>query len=439
MSLSNLCAGVGMNPGTMDCPVVPGVAKYLAVWNGKLTKAQLAQGLAVCKASLIADSKRSKYDPAKLMLFPFIDELTNNKEQNTEASLASGFTQVTREGLPKYAAKVRTDLYQVVQLRKINNQPIRYAFIDDKNLFLGTGNDTDDLIGRAGRLFTDGIDVHGYANVDGESMVAIQADNAFETFDMPKCIKLDGNPEKLFKRLKDVYLYETAAATSSVVTPATAATRTVTITAIGSDGDIIDIQNASAASISGGAVSKTSSESTTTLLAAKVAAAITAATGTNGGYTATNSAAVITITAPASLGATVNSQNTAPVVTGGITASSTAFSGGVTGTYSYTLHLSAKMQSPDPTRPLDFFSDYGASALGTDKTLWKITRTDTGATVAVTTLAVTSTGFDVTITPATMAAIPSGTTILYNFVAPPLLDAALVVGIEGNELAWVKP
>jgi hypothetical protein len=121
----------------------------------------------------------------------------------------------------------------------------------------------------------------------------------------------------------------TEAAAATVTTPAVAATRTVTITAIGADDDTIDILQG-ASSISGGPVIQTAAETTVTLLAAKIKAAINAATATNGGYTADNLAGVLTITAPLSAGATVNASDTAPVVVGTITDTHTAFGGGVT-------------------------------------------------------------------------------------------------------------
>lgn len=108
---------------------------------------------------------------------------------------------------------------------------------------------------------------------------------------------------------------------------------TITITAVGADGDTIDVFDPSGNSISGGPVTKTSSESTVTLLAAKIAAAITAAVATNGGYTATNTVGAINLLAPASLGATVNTLSASVVIVGTITNSAiVAFSGGVTGT-----------------------------------------------------------------------------------------------------------
>lgn len=440
MSIDILCRNTGINTGSPACAPRPGVGKYLIVWGGKLTAAQLALGYATCKASLIADAKKSKRSASKLMLFPIIRDPQIKKEANTEASLADGFKQVTREGLPAYEFTIVTDMYQAPQLRNLNNKRIKYAFVDDKNLLLATMNINDDFIGRAGKLFTDGIDIHGYDSVDGKTMVTLQADSAAETFDFAKAIELDRSPEGIFPSLQDILMYQKITATPVVGVAATAATRTVTITAVGADGDTFDQLDNLGNSLCGGPVTKTSSESTVTLLATKIKNAINAATSTNGGYTATNSAGVITITAPASLGATVNTIDTAPTIVGTITTTHTAFTGGVTATWSTILHISGKIESPDPTKLIDLYSDFSASALSTNKALWKFTMDSTGANVPVVTLATNVAGYwDVTPTLSAILAMASGDTMTCELVDPTLLDAALVVGIEGLSFQYVKP
>lgn len=440
MSLDILCSTSGINTGTPACANRPGVGKYLIVWGGKLTAEQLAAGYATCKAALIADSKKSKTSSSKLMVFPLVRDFTPKKEANVEATLADGFKQVTREGLPAYEMKIVTDMYQAPQLRKLNNKRIKYVIVDDQNLFLGTMNTDGEFLGRAGTIFTDGIDAHGFQNVNGETIVTLQAESAFETYDNAKCIELDKSPEGLFSGLKDIQLYQKATATEVVVIAAAGATRTVTITGVGADGDTVNIKDGDGDSISGGTVAKTSSETTVTLLATKIKNAINTATSTNGGYTATNSAGVITITAPASLGATVNTVDTAPTIVGTVTATHTAFASGVTGTNSVVLHVSGKMDSPNANKVIDFYEDYFASALGTDETLWKVTNDQTGADIPVVTLATNASGyFDVTPTTATIAGLASGDTITVKLVNPTLLDAALVLGIESISFQYTKP
>ncbi len=137
------------------------------------------------------------------------------------------------------------------------------------------------------------------------------------------------NEAKSISSLDDLEPLGIIATVIAAVT-AVGATGTMTVTAIGSNTDTIDVK-VSGASISGGPVAKTGSETTTTLLAAKIAAAINTATGTNGGYTAANVGAVITVTAPTSLGATINTIELDATIVGGITETDTAFTGGVTG------------------------------------------------------------------------------------------------------------
>ncbi len=106
---------------------------------------------------------------------------------------------------------------------------------------------------------------------------------------------------------------------------ATAPTATVTITNVGADGDVLAVYVAGQLI---GTFTKTAAETTVTLLAVALKNAINAGTT---GFTAANTAGVLTITAPASRGATLNTVH--PLVDDGgtIAATETAFTGGVTG------------------------------------------------------------------------------------------------------------
>lgn len=118
----------------------------------------------------------------------------------------------------------------------------------------------------------------------------------------------------------------------AVGTGATAATATVTITAVGADGDVISVY--APPSLGGtllGTYIKTSAETTVTLLAVALKNVINGNTGSTG-YSATNLAGVITVTAPASYGAVINTLLLNVDDGGTITATTAAFSGGVTGT-----------------------------------------------------------------------------------------------------------
>lgn len=434
MPIDQLCDSQGINTGTADCAPIPGVAQYLNVWGGMLSASQLAQGRDVCEASLIADSKKSKSDSSKLMMFPLSHDTVPTKEANSEITLADGFKQVKREGVPSYTMKlVNIDMYLGAQLRKINNKRIRYSFTDDKNQFLASYDADANMIGRWGQIFVDGVDIAdtGTTKAYGEVTVTIQAETAAETFDFPCCIQLSKPAPQLFKRLLDIQLYQPTAATHA---GGTAATASVTITNVGADNDTIDVLYGGV-SLTDEPVEKTSSESTVTLLAVKIKDAINAATSTNGGYTATNSSGVITVTAPVSLGASLNTLTLTVTIDGTIAASNTAFTGGVN--TNTTLHVSGKVSpSPNATTVLDFYSGsngYGSSALGTTKTLWSITDATTGTAKTIATLAPNASGyFDITVN-----ALPLGTYIVKT-VTPDLLDAANVKGIECIQFTYTK-
>lgn len=359
MSLSNACKKAGFNGGTIDCPPKPGKIKWLLKWEGNLPVDQLLLGDANCEAILIGHSKKSKYNKSKLVVFPLIHEVTDKKEANTEVKFADGYTEVTREGLPAFDFKIRGDLYLIPQLRKGNNKRTRYAFVDDANMLLGTYDSDGNFQGRAGKFFTNGIDGTGYDKANGETMLSVQAENAYETLDLPAVIQLSASPEFLFKSLKDVQLYEKATATTIAGVAATRTvtitdegtarsgpTRTVTITAIGSNGDTIEIPESTiGGSLTSAPVAKTASESSVTLLAAKIVSDI----NTNLGYSAaSNAAGVITIALNGSVGADYNGDNVAPIIVGGITATRTAWAGGVDGDTIAVVAGSVNVTGDDP-------------------------------------------------------------------------------------------
>ena len=110
----------------------------------------------------------------------------------------------------------------------------------------------------------------------------------------------------------------------------TQATGTVEITAIGANSDTIEIKVLTPdGSVSLGTTTKTASESTVTLLAAACVVTINAGTETHG-FTASNLAGVITITAPEGSGVFYNSGTPiSTVIVGTITRTITQFSAGV--------------------------------------------------------------------------------------------------------------
>lgn len=344
MPLNALVSNTGINTGTMDGALVPGVGKFLIVWGGMLTVAQLAAGYTACKASLIADSKRSKLNANKLIVFPIIRDFTNKKEANTEAKLADGLTQVTREGLPIYDLKIVTDMYLITQLRILNNKRIRYAIVDAGNQFLATTDMNGNLIGRSGKIFADGLDVTGFSNVSGETMIQLNAENAYETFDNAQAIQLDKAPNMLFKSLKDIQLYQAAPVTISIV--------------------------------------------------AIAAVAAQAAAGGN---------PAVAAVAASPIGSSI-------------------------------LHISGKMQSPNPNVLIDFYADYSGGPLGASVNNVVITQLSNGNNITPVSIAQNAAGYyDVN-----LGLVPSDS-YLVNFPAPDVLDAAGISGIEATPFIYVKP
>lgn len=107
----------------------------------------------------------------------------------------------------------------------------------------------------------------------------------------------------------------------------TAATATFTLTAVGANGDVLEIRSPYGELL--GSFTKTATETTVTLLAAAIVGAINAGTH---GYAASNVAGVVTVTAPLSLGDSINTLNLVVDDGGTIAATKTAFTGGVDST-----------------------------------------------------------------------------------------------------------
>lgn len=109
----------------------------------------------------------------------------------------------------------------------------------------------------------------------------------------------------------------------------TKATGTFTITTLGTDGNTLSMNIVtSLGTVSLGTYIKTSAETTVTLEAVAAIAIINSGTVTHG-YSATNSAGVVTVTCPAGSGVGANSYTFSNVYTGTMAGTNTTFSGGV--------------------------------------------------------------------------------------------------------------
>ncbi len=144
----------------------------------------------------------------------------------------------------------------------------------------------------------------------------------------------------------------------------TPASSTITVTNIGTDGDVVNIESAASDGSNVNAIgsyTKVSGDTTTTLVATAVAAAINTATTTNGGYTANSTGAIVTVNAPAGLGVTgdgiqliVSSSNSTPMT---FTVVNTGFIGGVTA------KAAANGQSATCFQDINFGNTYNGTTL----------------------------------------------------------------------------
>jgi len=423
MSIS-LCGQTGGNTGGIRCAESPGVAQHWAVWGGKLTPEQLAVA-ATLKSTLIAHSKLSKSAANKLFLMPAIQNKENRREGNQETTLTNGLKIITREGLPGFRWSFFTSQAQLKELRKFNGYVLPVIICDNKQNTWGAIDGDGNFVGRQATIYFEGLMAGADDNVKGMAYVEIGFIDAQESYDNQYFIKTPFSWQTTFKALIDVQLVQKAAPEAVALVSGTAATATVTVTNVGSDGDTINVFWPGGTSLTAGTVAKTASESTVTLLAAKIKDAINAATGTHG-YTATNSAGVITITAPVSAGATLNTVTPTRSIVGGITTTAAAGTGGVTAVTAGTIFkVGLKVDAGQAGVMADLYEEYKDSALGSSHALYNC-RNASGVAQTVESVDANDSGeyFEVKV-----LATTAGDYVL-GCDTPTALDAANVVGIE---------
>lgn len=325
MALTKACiVGNSVKNTGKECDIAMGpTAMIIAVpASTVLTEDDLLDIVAWARPLMHAD-KQSRIYPLFGSIAP-INVITNDAESDVEVTLDDGTKVPVRLGV--YSRTFETiagGLCYASALLSFIGSGYRIIEIDQAGKTLVRRNDTlpktwggiiTSYMGGKSPTLATLKDV--FRNRFGYSFTPQEMVNNGEIFE-------GGGPLLGLMGLIDSEITNEGAATFT--TPAVGATRTQTLTGVGADNDTYN------AGYGSGAVIKTAAESNVTLLAVKVKNAINAATGTNGGYTATNLAGVITITAPSSLGASLNTIDAAPVIVGTITGTHTAFTGGVTG------------------------------------------------------------------------------------------------------------
>ena len=181
MSLS-VCGQTGANTGLVRCSASPGVPQDWAIWGGSLTPEQQLAA-ATIKSALIADSKKSKSDSAKLFLMPNIQGKENKRESNTETTLSNGLKIVTREGLPGFRWSFFTSQQQIKQLRKFNGIQVPIIFNDDNKRTWGSIDGDLNFIGRTAVIYFEGLSALADADVKGLAFVEVGFIDRIQSYD----------------------------------------------------------------------------------------------------------------------------------------------------------------------------------------------------------------------------------------------------------------
>lgn len=130
----NVCATLGGNTKTPNCPVKMGRIKNLLPTGSKeFTAADLATSEAF-QAALQTAMLLSNSDTNKVFGFPTMHEVANNTGDPQVQALADGFEEVTNEALPKYALKSTPDACTQQAMASFNGWLGKNYIIDEKNV-----------------------------------------------------------------------------------------------------------------------------------------------------------------------------------------------------------------------------------------------------------------------------------------------------------------
>lgn len=188
MALS-LCSTSVANTGELACDKSRGVAKKFFIFNGSIAEADYATPEDFFNA-LVANSKLSKDDADKVFVLNEVQELTDNSEANTEASLGLGFKSIIREGRPSYTAKIFDGGDALKRLRKFNNQTVRIIEYDANGVAWAYQSGTT-AKGFQAKLFFTGNKLATGQNVEeGVVTVGISILSTSEYFDNCKWVDL---------------------------------------------------------------------------------------------------------------------------------------------------------------------------------------------------------------------------------------------------------
>lgn len=375
------------------------------------------------QANLIAATHASS---KALRIFPIYDfkTITDGTEKPVIQSFPDGSKAFVRDGFNDWMYQfVRGGASLTKELRKFNKYAYDFMFIDADGKLLGIKGSTTTKL----RAFpSDGgyFLAQPWKQNDGSKVTEYACQFVFNskyTADL-----VDFVLDTSFDILSTIRGLQNVIVTGVAEIVPVGAVSAFEVLGIGSNADSIDVK-VNGTSISGGPVSKTSSESSLTLLATKIYNAInTAAT-----FTATDQAAgIFVIHGPAADGAALNGVEVELVIVGGITATAADFSGGVTGGAAGSYDVTVKTEATQ-TNLYDLFPTQLASA-----SKWIVTNTTTGGVITVSGVTAGSSTqkfFKIALNTGDADYPEAGGKVSITLATPSVLQAAGIDGYEAIE------
>lgn len=212
MSL-DLCAVNLPNGGAPACDKTMGIPRFMIVGDYEFTSANYAS-IAAFKAALKAATLVAAGGSGKLIVLPIIANVENTTGENTTGTLNQGFTEILREGFPSFNFGVQVSNNHIQKFRALNNQDLKVFIVDHNLLVWGVVTSLDKFRGFASRLFVGGDNF-----TDGQSsktqLFAWSTTDVEEFKASSRYFEIDFSVSD-YGKLKDVELYEKAAASTNV-------------------------------------------------------------------------------------------------------------------------------------------------------------------------------------------------------------------------------
>ncbi len=209
----DLCSQNLPNAGAPNCDKSRGIPRFLIIGDASFDSTAYASQVAF-KAAFKSACLTARGTTGKLIVLPIIADVENKTGDNTTGSLNQGFTEVLREGFPAFDYGVQISNRHAQILRPLNGQDLKVFTVDHNLNIWGTYTSDAKFRGESAKIFVGGDNF-----TDGQSSKTVKINVSYtdvEEFKASSRYFTIDFAASDYGRLKDVQLYEKAAAASNV-------------------------------------------------------------------------------------------------------------------------------------------------------------------------------------------------------------------------------